>query len=436
MKVRRNKPQKYQQTLLPLLILTITVTVVGADWPQWRGPNRDGVWRETGIGQSFETEQLPVRWRVKISSGYNSPVVANGRVYVMDYVTTPQSAERVHCFDALTGKAIWSYAYKCEYRNVSYPAGPRAAITVSENQAYSLGTMGHLYCFDARTGKVVWQRDLNQEYAIRMPTWGIAAAPLVIDALVIVQIGGREDACVVAFDKLTGQEKWRALDDGASYSAPIVIQQAGKKVFVVWTGERVVGLEPQTGKIYWEHPFKQLRGVHNIATPVWSGDFLFLSSFFDGSLLLKLNRQRLAVERVWRRFGSSERQTESLHCCISTPILKDNYIYGVDSYGELRCLELLTGERVWENREVVPIARWANVHLVQQDSLTWLFNEKGELIIGQLSPAGFREISRALLIRATNQQHPRGVCWAHPAFANKSVYARNDEELICVELGR
>jgi outer membrane protein assembly factor BamB len=384
--------------------------------------------------QKFDSPQLPIRWRVKIASGYSGPTVADGRVYVTDRLTDPIQLERVHCFDAMTGGSIWSHSYECRYERVDYRDGPRASVTINNNLAYSLGTMGYLFCFNAAKGGVLWSKDLKTEYRIRMPNWGIAAAPLVEDGLVIVQIGGRENACLVAFDKITGKERWQVLKDATSYSAPIVIEQAGKRVLVCWTGERIVGLNPLTGKLYWQYPFTPSRMVIGIATPVFHKNHLFVSSFYDGSLLLKVKPNRLAIEKVWRRKGPNERKTESLHCCISTPLLQGDYIYGVDSYGELRCLDLQTGDRIWENLDAVPKARWANIHMVRHEDKIWMFNERGELIISRLSPEGFQEISRTKLINPTRGQLDRGVCWSHPAFANKHVYARNDEELLCVNL--
>ena len=408
----------------------------GADWPQWRGLNRDGVWTETKIVDRFKSETLPVKWRADLGSGYSGPTVADGRVYVTDRITTGAEAERVHCFDAMTGKPLWSYRYACDYDRVGYQAGPRAAVTVSDGRAYSLGTMAHLFCFDAAGGRVLWKHDLKPQYNVKVPTWGIAAAPLVEADLLIVQVGGRDDACLVAFDKATGQERWRTLNDSASYSAPIMIEQAGRRVLVCITGERVVGLNPQTGALYWEHPFPPSRMVITIATPVFDGRHLFVSSFYDGSLLLRLDPAKLRVEKVWRRRGPSERDTDALHCCISTPVILGEHIYGVDSYGELRCLELQTGDRVWEDLTATPKARWSNIHLVRNRDKMWMFNERGELIISRLSPAGFEEISRAKLIEPTEAQLSQrgGVCWAYPAFAYGHVYARNDEEIVCADL--
>jgi outer membrane protein assembly factor BamB len=296
--------------------------------------------------------------------------------------------------------------------------------------------MGHLFCLDAVKGGVLWSKDLRAEYKIRMPIWGIAASPLVENDLVIVQIGGEDNACLVAFDKILGKEKWRALNDRASYSAPIVIEQAGQRVLVCWTGDSVCGLCPSSGKLYWQHPFTPSRMVIGIATPVFQDNHLFVSSFYDGSLLLRVNPAELTIKEVWRRKGPSETDTDSLHCCISTPLLQGDYIYGVDSHGELRCLDLKTGDRIWESLEAVPKARWSNIHMVRNGDKVWMFNERGELIICALSQRGFHEISRTKLIDPTEGQLNQrgGVCWSHPAYAYRHIYIRNDKELICADL--
>ena len=415
-------------------LLAATSLVCADDWPQWRGPTRDGRWHETGVLERLPGPQVAIKWRAQIGAGYTSPTVCGGRVYVCDRVTEPREAERIHCFDARTGRAVWTHTYDCSYKGFSYTAGPRGAVSVGDGQAYSLGAMGHLLCLASDTGAVLWQKDLNEEYGIRMPQWGIAAAPLVEGGLVVVHIGGRDGACLVAFDIRNGSERWRALPDRPSYSSPVVIQQAGKRVLVCWTGDRVVGLDPLSGALHWQHPFPSPKMVIAIADPVSDGTRLFISDFFEGSLMLTLGQRDLTVQRLWRRKGASERATDSLHCLTGTPILDGDHVYGVDSYGELRCLDAGTGDRVWESLEAGPKVRWGTIHFVRNADKVWMLNERGELIISRLSPAGFEEVSRARLLKPTRVQHSRGVCWSHPAFADRHVFARNDEELVCADL--
>jgi outer membrane protein assembly factor BamB len=405
------------------------------DWPGWRGPTRDDVWKETGLVEKFSTARLPLLWRAKIGSGYSGPTVADGRVYVTDLQKKPTSVERVHCFDAKTGHDLWTFSYDVDYKIIGFPAGPRAAVAIADGRAYALGAAGHFHCLDAATGKLLWKKDPEVDYKVRVPIWGIASAPLIDGDLVIVQLGA-ENACLVAWDRKTGAERWRALDDNASYSAPIIIEQAGKRVLVCWTGGSIVGLKPATGEVYWKYPFSPAKMVINVPTPVVEGNRLFLSSFYDGSIMLKLDHDKLQVEKLWDRHGENEIKTDALHCMIGTPYMEGDYIYGVDSYGQLRCLDARTGDRIWEDLTAVPKARWATIHMVRNAGRVWMFNERGEIVIGTLSPKGFHEISRAKLIDPTTEQLPQrgGVCWSHPAYADKCVFARNDKELVCASL--
>ena len=421
-----------------VMFLAMSVCRAPADeWPQWRGPNRDGVWRETGVIDEFPDPQIELRWKVDISSGYSGPTVAGGRVFVTDRVVKPDQIERVHAFDWETGRNIWTYSYDCPYRKVGYQAGPRASVSVDDGRAYALGTMGHLFCLDAATGRVLWKKVPGVDYRVRLPIWGIAASPLIDGDLVIVEIGASgEGACLVALDKKTGVEKWRALDDRASYSAPIIINQAGRRVLVAWTGDNVVGLDPASGEVYWKYPFAPAKMVINVPTPVVDGDRIFLTAFYDGSLMLRLDPDRPAVEKLWRRQGLNEKNTDALHAMISTPYFKGDYVYGVDSYGELRCLDAATGDRVWEDLSATPRNRWSNIHMVENGGRIWMFNERGELVIATLDGNGFHEISRAKLIEPTTDQLSRrdGVCWSHPAYAHRHVFARNDDHLVAASL--
>jgi hypothetical protein len=319
-----------QRTIVCLVITGSSVMAATAeDWPQWRGPGRDGVWNETGIVEKFAGDRLPIKWRVEIGPGYSGPTVAQGRVYVTDRLSRPESIERVLCFDEQTGKPIWKHEYPADYGRVQYPAGPRAAVTIDEGRAYALGATGRLHCYDAGSGDVVWHRDLDRDYSIDLPNWGISAAPLIYEDLVILHIGGR-GACVVALNKYDGKDVWKALNDRAQYSAPMLVQQAGRPVVICWTGDSVAGLAPATGEVLWRYAWKPKNMPIGVASPVVHGDRVFFTSFYDGSLMLRLTGGAAAgsaadkpgFERLWQRVGANENppNTDALQSIIATPV--------------------------------------------------------------------------------------------------------------------
>ena len=165
--------------------------------------------------------------------------------------------------------------------------------------------MGHLFCFDAASGEVRWRKDLGSEYKIDMPIWGISAAPVIEGEHLIVPVSGK-DAYLVAFDRKTGEEQWRAFSDRGNYSAPIVINHAGERVLVCWSGDRVLGVAPTTGELHWQYPLKAKNMPLACAAPVLHQDKLFLTAFYDGCALLELDPQKLSVRELWRRRGRNE----------------------------------------------------------------------------------------------------------------------------------
>jgi len=418
------------------------------DWPQWLGPHRDGVWRETGIVERFPQGGPQVRWRTPIAGGYASPAVASGKVFVTDRVAkggpaakqkgpTPGS-ERVLCLDEPTGKILWTYEYPCTYR-VGYPAGPRTTPLVHAGKVYTLGTMGNLLCLDANTGKVLWSKNFPKDYGAPVPMWGFAAHPLLDGDRLLCVVGG-QGSVAVAFHKDTGKEIWRALSAAQQgYCPPMIYQAGGKRQLIIWHPDAVNGLEPETGKVYWSVPFKVRQNIA-IATPRQLGDLLFVTCFYNGSLMLKLRADQPGATVLWRGKSNSEqpRLTDALHSLMCTPFLADGHIYGVCSYGELRCLKADTGERLWSTRRPTGSdadgTRWANAFLVPHRDRFFLFNEKGDLIIAKLTPQGYEELDRAHLLDPSNRLPGRPVVWSHPAFANRCVYVRNDREIICVSL--
>jgi outer membrane protein assembly factor BamB len=420
------------------IVVTVLLPVRGDDWPQWRGPERDGIWRETGIVESFATADLQPVWTAVIGPGYSGPTVAGDRVFLTDRVTAPEQQERVLCFDRTTGKTLWSHAYPCVYRDVDYALGPRASVTIADGRAFSLGTMGHAHGFDAADGRVLWARNLAAELDASINVWGITAAPLVSGDLVIFQVGGQPDACLVALDVKTGRERWRALDGKASYSAPRLVRLDGRDVVLAWTAHWLASIDPATGKVHWKVPYKPKNMILNVPDPVLDEDGrkIFLSAFYDGAFLFELGSGSGPPDLLWRRTGVSERKTDALHSIIMTPFIREGHAYGIDSYGEMRCLNLANGDRVWEDTTLLPNGRWATAHFVQNGDRTWITTEKGEIVIARLTPRGFERLSSARFIAPQTKLRGRDypIAWSHPAYAHRSLVSRNDSQLVCISL--
>lgn len=409
----------------------------GMDWPQWRGAQRDGVWRETGILEKFAGPTIPLRWSVQVGAGYSGPTVAAGRVYLMDYVKDTAS-ERVLCLDWSTGAKLWEVAYPCSYQGFTYEAGPRASVTVHDGRAYALGAAGNLHCLDAVSGRILWQRDLRSEYRIRMPNWGIAAHPIIEGELMITQIGGAGDACVVALDRRTGVERWKAFQDEASYAPPIVLEQAGRRLIVIPLGFRLVAFDPADGTLRWSHEQPKSSWPIAIPAPVVVGDLMFFATAAAGSYLFRLAHDRPAVDVIWER-GRRPRTDDTLHPVIPDPLVMNGLAIGVQTDGELRCLDLMTGKRQWETIQPMPKAWHATMHLVRAGDTgdrAWIFTEEGNLILARLTAEKYEELARSRLLEPTLEQGPRGraVTWAHPAFAYRHIFARSDRELVCADL--
>jgi len=433
--------------LRPLFVFAclscLAAPVRAEDWPEWRGKGRLGVWNETGIVERFPEAGLRVEWRTPIRGGYSGPSVAAGRVFVTDFLPTEKKngTERALCLDEKSGKIVWTREWEADYAGVSYEVGPRATPTVDEDRVYVLGARGILKCLDAKTGNEIWGKDFVADYGLIPPVWGTASAPLIDGGRVICLVGaGAQGATVMAFDKLSGQEIWRAIESPSEpgYGQPIIVSAGGARQLIVWHPTAVYSLNPETGAIYWQQPFKIKYGL-TVGTPVLSGRNLLVSAFYDGSLMLELDADKPQSREVWRGHSSSEVNTDGLHSLISTPAIAGGHIYGICSYGQFRCLKEATGERIWETPEVTKEkARWATGFIVRNGERFFINNDRGDLIIADLKPDGYHEISRTPLILPTNKRGGRRelgvVNWVHPAYANRHIFTRNDEEMICASL--
>jgi len=417
-------------------------TSVADDWPQWLGRNRDSVWRETGLIDRFPQSGPNFKWRVELGGGYAGPAVAGDRVYVTDYLTEgdqspdPQKrnqlegTERVLCLSAADGSLIWKHEYDCPYA-ISYPAGPRATPTVDDGRVYTLGAEGDLVCLDAEDGEPVWSRKLKSDFNTETPLWGYAGHPVIDGDKLICLVGG-EGSVAVAFDKRTGEELWRALSAREpGYCPPTLIEAGGTRQLILWHAQAVNSLNPENGDVYWSIKLEASYGM-SIATPRQLGDYLFVGGVVNKSMMLKLATDKPAAEVVWK--GGKDVGIGPVN---STPFLVGEHMYGVDRQGELRCVQLDTGEHLWSTYDATTGDRRANsatAFIVKNGDRYFLMGEKGDLIIARLTPGGYEELSRGHILEPTGDAFGRAVVWSHPAFAHRCVFARNDKEIVCVSL--
>ena len=433
-------------TWVAALLLVVTAVVRADDWPEFRGKGRLGVWNETGIIEKFPDSGLKVLWRTQIHAGYTGPIVADGRVFVMDFVETSRlkGTERALALDEQTGKILWTQEWSVDYRGMSYANGPKAAATVDADRVYFAGADGKLFCMNVKTGEILWKKDFVADYGAAPSTWGFfwgfSSSPLVDGNRLIAMVGGVPDARVVAFDKITGKEIWRALksDNDLGVAQPIIINAGGTRQLIIWYPGAVASLDPATGKVYWEQPYK-VGASMTVATPVQSGSMLFFTNFYDGPLMLKLDDKKPAATVLWKGQSDNEIQTDGLHSTICTPAIIGDYIYGICSYGQFRCLQASTGKRLWETQAVTKErTRWASGLIVRHGDNLFVNNDRGDLIIMKPSMDGYHEVSRTALLKPTsppgNRRELTSVNWSHPAYANKHIYARNDEEIISASL--
>lgn len=436
------------RSALTLLLSTFLIAsdAMADDWPQFMGPKRDGVWRETNIVKDFSTGSPEITWRAEVAGGYSGPAVANGRVFLTDYVRTEGDAspspnkrnklvgiERILCFDEKTGKELWKHDYPRDYE-ISYPAGPRATPTVDGDRVYVLGAEGDLLCLRVDNGDVAWHLNLAEAYGTKAPIWGYAAHPL-IDGDRLICLAGGDGSAAVALNKITGEEIWRSLTTpDIGYSPPTMIEAGGTRQLLIWHSKSLNSLDPTTGKSLWAIPLEPDYNM-SIAPPLKAGDYIYVGAIKDKSMVVKLDADKPGATVVWR--GKPKVGVGPSHCPIVLDAENPDYVYGVDR-GGLRCVELKTGKHVWENFRLMREPRRANagtIFIHQIGDRYLLFSETGVLAIAKLSPDGYEELDRTQpLLATTHNAFGRDVLWSPPAFANGAMFVRNDNELIRVSL--
>jgi outer membrane protein assembly factor BamB len=430
------------RSLIVMSVCCCSLAAFGDDWPQWMGPKRDNIWRETGIVEKFPAGGPKVLWRSEIAGGYSGPAVAGGKVFITDYVSQQDvkvdnferkeftGEERVHCLDEASGRILWTHKYPVKY-TISYPAGPRCTPNVEDGRVYTLGAEGDLICLNIADGKVLWSHDLKVKYGTKAALWGYAAHPL-LDGNKLLCLAGGEGSHIVAFDKLTGEEIWKSsTSPETGYAPPTIFEFGGVRQLILFRPNAVSSVDPETGKEYWSVPYEASNGSA-IMSPVMVNDYLYVAGFNQRSLLLQMDPTKPAAKEIWR-------DKQNVICPVNVqPFVIGDVVYGFDQKGVMRALQIPDGKRLWESFAAIGKrpADSSTAFMIRHEDRFVMFNESGELLLAKLSPEGYTEIDRVKVIDQTNNALGREVVWSMPAFANKHAYIRNDKEIICVDLAK
>jgi outer membrane protein assembly factor BamB len=378
------------------------------DWPQWRGPDRSGISRETGLLREWPRSGPPLAWSAsQLGAGYGSVAVAGDRVFVQG-MKNRQSV--VTSLDRATGKAVWSVALGSSGEN-EQGSGPRGTPTVDADRVYALSENGDLACLMVADGKVVWRRNILREFSGRNINWLISESPLIDGNRLIVSPGGR-NAGMAALDKMTGATIWvsKELSDEAGYASPVVADVQGVRTIMTLTGNAGIGVRATDGKLMWRYG-KVANNTANITTPVYSnGRVFFTSAYGTGGALLGLKATGEVVSAQEIYF------TNNMQNHHGGVVLVDGYLYGFNN-SILTCLEFETGKVMWRDRSV------GKGSVAYADGRLYALSENNVVGLVEASPKGYRETGRFTI---ADQGWPS---WAHPAVSGGRLYLRNQNVL-------
>ena len=462
-----------------LLALATAAASVAADWPRFLGPSGNNISSETGLVQRFPTNGLPVIWERAIGTGYSAPSVRDGRLVLFHRVG---GEEIVESADAATGRAQWRHAYPSAYTDpYGYNNGPRCTPLLTADHSYTLGAEGKLVCLELKTGRVIWQRDTATEWNVPPAFFGVGSTPLLEDGRLFVMVGGQPNAGVVALNAETGKTlwanvgqtnwegettigwrseapyRWTGQEKQASYSSPVTATMHGRRHLLCLTRQGLVSLNPTNGVVNFSRWFQSAANDSvNAIVPVVQDDLILLSAAYYrvGAVLLRVKPDGKSFEEVWRipqqsndardrdETGRWKQPVLELHW--NTPVLRDGFLYAFSGRNEpdatFRCVEFKTGKLMWSRDE-----RWAGHpapgtraqppvfgrgSAVLADGKLFALGEGGLLGLFQANSKQREEISRW---QVPSLHFP---CWAAPVLAERRLYLRSENQLVCLNVGR
>jgi len=394
-------------------VLLLAQSARADDWPQWRGPDRNGISKGTGWLAKWPDEGPKKLWEGSVGVGYSSFSVSKGHVYTMGNV---QDTDVVSCFDAETGKLVWKHEYACAAKDPNGYHGTRCTPTVDGDRVYTLSRHGNFFYLDAGSGKVLWSKDFIKDLSGREPLngtregWGFAGSPLIEKSWVLSEVGGASGASVVAFDKATGDVVWKAGNDVPGYASLLAFENGGERCFVQFSTDQVIGHRMKDGSELWRFPWKTSYGV-NAATPIIEGDQMFLSSGYGfGCALLKV--APTGATEVWRN--------KTMRNHVNSCVLVGGYLYGFDE-NELKCLDWKTGEVKWGAKD------YGKGSLMVADGKLILYGGSGKLGLAEVSPEAFKQICSFQALAGKDT-------WAPPVLAYGRIYVRSLDKVAAFDV--
>jgi outer membrane protein assembly factor BamB len=380
-------------------------------WPSFRGVARDGRYTAAPIRTAWPDTGLPEVWRQPIGLGYASFVVADGRAFTIEQ---RRAQEVAAAYDVDSGRELWTVGWDAEFRESMGGDGPRATPTYHDGRVYALGATGELRSLDAATGAVTWRTNILEDSGVGNLTWGMAAAPLVVDDFVVVLPGGSDDRSVVAYDRRSGERRWSALGDAQSYTSPMLVTLGGLRQILVVTASRVVGLTVDEGRLLWDYPWSNNQGI-NAAQPLLVGnDRVFLSaSYGSGAAVIQVTREGegFRAASVW--------QNQRIKNRFSSSVLHEGHIYGLDE-SILTCIDAATGEARWK------AGRYGHGQLMIAGDRLVVVTEDGRVVLVRATPDGHEELASFEAIE--------GRTWNHPVIADGRLILRNGREMAAFDV--
>lgn len=402
------------RTVLVLLFVLFQIQsfVFAQDWPQWRGPGRDGILAGF-MEPKVWPDQLKQKWQISVGTGHSSPLLVQQRVYIH---ARQGEQEVVTCMDFETGKRIWRDSYPAPYTMNSaatgHGKGPKSTPVVEAGKLVTFGISGILSCYAAENGKLLWRREFGSQFSNTSPLYGAATSPIVERGLLIAHVGGNDSGALTALDLETGKTVWSWSGDGPSYASPIITDLAGTRQIVTQSQKNLIGVSPSDGKLLWSIPFTTAY-VQNIISPILYGQTLIFSGLDKGVMAIKLGQSagRWNTEKVWENTDAS--------FYMSTPVLKGDLLLGLShkNRGRFVALDARTGKTLWATagREA------ENAALLTSAEKLFILTTAGELIVAKADNRGLEQLRRYSVAKSPT--------WAHPVLAGKRVLIKDAESL-------